>query len=133
MKSDNEIPGKVSRRRSILRAAVLIVATVVVIGIPMSIIGFAAGYMAARNQRGDSDIAMVNDIVTENPERYSSLEINRGPLDKFVLQGTVSNQQIADELRQELISSFGEMRTERVFAVEVDDSPVAKTDNSSRN
>ena len=125
MTEDTHLSSRNTRRRFLSRIVFAIVATTVVVAVPAFAIGFAAGYVSASVERGNQDISVVNDIIAGNPD-YSGLSINRGPLDKFRLEGTVSSQLALDALKQELTLSFGAKRADYVLAVELGDMATTK-------
>jgi hypothetical protein len=97
-------------------------------GVPTFYIGQLLGYLRAENARGDRDVQRVTEIVEAHPDEFGTLTINRGPLDKFLLEGTVKSRDDLDLLREEMIRAFGEDRADYILAVEVDASSGGETE-----
>ena len=109
-----------SYKRSWASLALIVAVTAIVVSIPVFAVGYVLGYIHARAERGNNDVRIVNRITAENPDSYSSLTINRGPLDKFHLEGTVQTEEALDSLKAQMIRSFGEDRAEYILEVTVD-------------
>lgn len=82
-------------------------------------VGCLYGYISSDTARGNRDVHQVRLILDEHPDRFGSLSINRGPVDKFMVEGMVETQDDLDFLREELVQTFGEERADFVLAVEV--------------
>lgn len=91
-------------------------------GLPFYGVGYIVGSHSNDVNRGNQYVAAVNRIIAASPDRFDHLEINRGPADKFLIVGTVEQQEDLDILRDELIRAFGENRTDYVLAVELKDN-----------
>ena len=91
-------------------------------GFPSFFVGNFLGSMGNDVARGNRDVDRVNKIVAANPEEFGSLTINRGPADKFHLEGTVRTQADLDHLRDEMERTFGEDRAGYILEVTVDGS-----------
>ena len=90
------------------------------VSIPSFFVGAFYGYYSNDVSRGDRDVDRVNLIIEAHPEKFGSLSINRGPADKFRVEGTVESQQDLNHLLDKMIRAFGEERTNNVLAVTVD-------------
>jgi hypothetical protein len=90
-------------------------------GVPSFFVGALYGHLAEDVSSGDYDISRVERVIEEQPDRFGSLHINRGPAGKFLVEGPVETQADADLLREELIRIFGEERTNQVLSVTVGD------------
>ena len=88
-------------------------------GVPLFLIGFFAGSLSNDNRRAENDIRKVQLLFESNPTDYKSLRINRGPADKFQIEGEVETKEGLIELQNELIRTLGVERVDDVFAVEV--------------
>jgi hypothetical protein len=53
--------------------------------------------------------------MAAEPARYGRLSLNRGPADKFLLEGPVESQADFDALRDRLVREFGEERADFVM------------------
>jgi hypothetical protein len=88
---------------------------VVVIALPAFGIGYVCGLLGNDVSRGNRDVEQVVRIIAGDPARFGLLTIDRGPADKFILEGSVPTQADLDALRDRLIREFGEDRTEFVL------------------
>jgi hypothetical protein len=108
-----------TRFRFTIRDLVWLTVVALCAGVPSFFAGELWGLVRGDVIRGNADVARVKAILEAHPDRFRSLTINRGPLDKFLIQGTVKSQADLDFLRNELIRAFGEERVRYIFGVEV--------------
>ena len=111
----------VKSRRSWKSFVLIVTCTGIVVSVPVFVVGYALGYVPARGERGDRDVRVVSELIAKNGDQYSALTIDRGPLDKFRLRGTVPTQEALDHLNSEMIRSLGEYRAEDIMEVYVSD------------
>ena len=83
-------------------------------GIPAFGVGYVGGLLGNDVSRGNRDVERVELIMAAEPQRYGDLSINRGPADKFLLEGWVNSQTDYDALRDRLVREFGEERADFV-------------------
>jgi hypothetical protein len=88
--------------------------------IPSFFLGAFWGAFRSVVIRGDYDVITAKEIISAHPGRFSSLTIDRGPLDKFLIEGAVRSQDDIDFLRSELIQAFGQERIRHRVAVTVE-------------
>lgn len=84
-------------------------------GIPAFGVGYVGGLLGNDVSRGNRDVDRVERILAAEPARYGGLSINRGPADKFLLEGPVDSQADFDALRDRLVREFGEERADFVM------------------
>ena len=101
---------------TILAVAVL---SLLCAGIPSFFIGLFAGYLRNDIERGNRDVDDVKEFISTHPETFATLRINRGPADKFLIEGSVKTRQDLDRLRDTLVRRFGERRARDILAVTV--------------
>ena len=90
------------------------------VSIPSFFAGIFYGYYGNDVNRGERDVNRVNLIIEADPERFGYLSINRGPSDKFRVEGTVESLEDLNHLRDKMVRAFGEERTDNVLAVTAD-------------
>jgi hypothetical protein len=117
MRKSTNSPAEKRRRPTI---TMTVFATVVLTGFPLFLAGTILGYIHARVERGNKDVRIVNEVILKNPGDYSSVTINRGPLDKFLLEGTVSDKKVLENLKEELVRTFGVDRARTILNVKVE-------------
>jgi hypothetical protein len=88
-------------------------------GIPSFFLGLLIGFLRNDLDRGDRDVDDVKELIAAHPVNFDSLRINRGPADKFLIEGFVKSPGDLDLLRDNMVKMFGERRAKRVLAVAI--------------
>lgn len=76
--------------------------------------------LSSRSQRQDDEITTISNFLSQRRDRFGELRINRGPLDKFHLEGPVRTREDLDALRSEMTRLFGEKRADYILEASVD-------------
>ncbi len=69
--------------------------------------------------RQDEQIQRIERLILSDPDRFVDLRFNRGPLDKFRVEGTVASSEDLDFLTTHLIRLLGEYKALFVNEVKV--------------
>ena len=82
-------------------------------------VGYLLGLTHEANRVGADHIRITEELIAAHPSDYHDLSINRGPMGKFLVQGTVSDAAIRDEFLTQLREAIGEHYVERVDVIEI--------------